>query len=146
MPDASLTDQGDDISWAVFWSIMKAAGVSEADVHKILKVKSVSEWTATRREAVIVILSAAVTSSRALAKAKMAQASAPAAVVTKSPKDIVKADIPNVDILAQLANEYWQLTEDNMWGELGYTNRQNFKEAQVQTIFEVWQVLLEKHG
>lgn len=93
-----------DLSLPIFWSMMKGSNISEDDVHKSLKVKSLKDWTSsgkTLREAATLILKLAVAGARMTVK-KEAPASAPAPKEvqpkpTPAPKEVLPPEPEYVD-------------------------------------------------
>jgi hypothetical protein len=136
----------DDLTLPIFWSMVKGAGLTEDEVHNTLKVKSLKDWVAsgkTYRDAVQFIMRVAVGAARGARTT--AKAGTPAAVAgkPKTAAEIVAADIPNLDALVEIASQLWKMSEEELFNELGYTARENFIEAQVQTPWEAFQTLKE---
>ncbi len=144
------TQSKEDMTLPIFWSMMKGSGLTEDDVHRTLQVKSVKEWLEKGkllRDAATYILSIGVKAARA-AKAAAAKSAAPdtPAPSVKKPQQITKDDVPDLDALVALAQQYWDMTEEGVFKSLGYSDRKNFNDAAVQTPFEAWQALLEQQS
>ena len=147
-PDGHQGGQ-EDLSLAIFWSMVKGAGLSEDDVHNTLKVKSLKDWKEagkSYRDAVIFIMNVAVSGARGKkesAKKTPQSGTTPAPKVEKTAAELKEADIPTLDELIKVCDRLWKLPEIEIFQELGYASSANFEEAQVSTAWEAFLTLKE---
>ncbi len=132
----------DDISLPIFWSIAKAAGLTEEDVHRMLNVKSLKDWKEsgkTYRAALEQLLTIAVKAGRSVKKtAQTLQSTSSTEVKDKTAKQIDKGDIVDVADLLKECRRLWQMDEAQVWSALGFADVTNFKEAAVMTPWEAF--------
>jgi hypothetical protein len=145
-PAGQMSGQ-EDLTLPVFWSMVKGAGLTEDDVHRTLNVKSLKDWRdsgKTYRSAVEYIMKIAIGAARSVKKAPQsssASAGQKSEPKEKTAKQITKEDVPDVDALLALAMKFWQMEEGMVWSALGFSDRDNFKEAQIQTPWEAFEQL-----
>ena len=135
----------DDLTLPVFWSMVKGAGLSEADAHNTLKVTSMNDWTAsgkTLRDGIQEILKVSVGAARSRKKTPQS-GTAPAPIIKEKVKqktaaEITAAEVKTADDLIFLVKQFYNIEETTIWASLGYNDKTNFIDASVETPYGAW--------
>ena len=136
----------DDLSLPVFWSMVKGAGLSEADAHNTLKVASMNDWTAngkTLRDGIQEILKVSVGAARSRKKTPQS-GTAPAPIIKaevkqKTAAEITAADVKTADDLIFMVKQFYNIEEQALFTTyLGYKDKANFMDASVETPYGAW--------
>ncbi len=135
----------DDMTLPVFWATMKGSGLTDENVHALLKTKSMKDWIAagkTLREAASVILKSVMSARESKASKKTAPP--PENIEPTTAFQVTQEHITNTAELIHYANKFFNMTEEDVFRTLHYGNRDNFLTAMVQTPYEAWQSLVEE--
>lgn len=123
-----------ELDWNAFWGQTSSMGLKESDVHDLLGVKSMKEWTGSGRtlqEAIQVI--AAKLTEKAKKAAEVAHKAAPK---RRDPETVKPEEVPDGFALEKIANQCWGWQPKKVWDELNYTSARNFQDAGVEKAWD----------